>query len=77
MTGIGMFERQNKDMLNIELARTIHADRQREIEARLRIRRLFRRGPTPETIDKTWLPRPVAPPVRQDQRPTSTAAFSR
>jgi hypothetical protein len=73
MTASGIFNDENTVMLNIELARTIQADREREIEARLRDIRHLR--PTEPTV--------VQQPARQsirpnpDQRPASTAAFSR
>ena len=71
MTSFGMYERQNEHMLNIELARIIQADREREIEARLRQQRILRSTETPETARrKRWSIRPA-------QRPASTAAVSR
>ncbi len=48
MTGFGMFQRQTSHMLNIELARIIQAEREREIAAELRNRRLLR----PEESDR-------------------------
>jgi len=66
-----MYERQNKHMLNIELARIIQADREREIEAKLRQKRILRSTETPETTRKQ------SPSIRPTQRPASTAAVSR
>ena len=66
-----MYERQNKHMLNIELARIIQADREREIEARLRQQRILRSTETPDTTGRK------SPSIRPTQRPASTAAVSR
>lgn len=41
MTGFGMYDRQTDGMLNIELARIIQEDRERQIAADLRTRRLL------------------------------------
>jgi hypothetical protein len=58
-------------MMNIELARILQADREREIEAELRARRLVRSTdgtkPAPTTIR----------PGRGYQRPASSGAASR
>jgi hypothetical protein len=71
MTSFGMYERQNEHMLNIELARIIQADREREIEARMRLKRILRSTETPDTNSRQ------SPSIRQTQRPASTAAVSR
>jgi hypothetical protein len=71
MTDFGIYERQNSVMLNIELARIIQADREREIEARLRERRLLR------SSDSAANARTDGRVIRPSQRPASTAAFSR
>jgi hypothetical protein len=71
MTSFGMYERQNEHMLIIELARIIQADREREIEARLRQKRILRSTETPDTT------RRQSPSIRPTQRPASTAAASR
>jgi hypothetical protein len=71
MTGFGIYERQNAGMMNIELARIIQADRDREIEAELRQRRLLR------PAESTEIARADRRPIRPTQRPASTAAFSR
>jgi hypothetical protein len=73
MTGYGIFKLQNRVMLNIELARIIQADREREIEARLRDIRNLRPS------ESTYVQRSARQPIRPnpDQRPASTAAFSR
>ena len=42
MTEFGIYDRQNDVMVNVELARILQADREREIEAALRKRRLLR-----------------------------------
>jgi hypothetical protein len=61
-------------MLNIELARTIQADREREIEADVRSRRLL-------GIDRSMAVAKPAdrsrPTIRQGQRPASSGAVSR
>jgi hypothetical protein len=71
MTSFGMYERQNEHMLNIELARIIQADREREIEAGLRRERILR---SIKTQDAT---RRQSPSIRPTQRPVSSAAVSR
>jgi hypothetical protein len=71
MTSFGMYERQNEHMLNFELARIIQADREREIEAGLRQKRILRSIKTPDTT------RQQSPSIRPTQRPASTAAVSR
>lgn len=57
--------------MNIELARILHNDREREIEQGLRIRRLLRPVETPETS------RDQSRPMARIQRPASDAAASR
>jgi hypothetical protein len=71
MTDLGIYERQNAVMVNIELARIIQADREREIEAGLRHRRLLRPADSTETAHADRRP------IRPTQRPASTAALSR
>jgi hypothetical protein len=71
MTSFGMYERQNEHMLNIELARIIQSDREREIEAGLRHQRILRSMKTSDTT------RRHSPSARPTQRPASTAAVSR
>lgn len=71
MTSFGIYTSQNADMLNIELARILQADREREIEAGLRDRRMLR--PT----ETTEAPRPSIRSIRPAQRPASTTAVSR
>jgi hypothetical protein len=43
MTTFGMYDRQTRPMMNLELARIIQADREREIQSALRTRRLLRK----------------------------------
>jgi hypothetical protein len=70
MTSFGIYGRQNVDMLNFELARILQADREREIEAALRNRRLSR----PAETDAVLAP---SRSLRPTQRPASTGALSR
>jgi hypothetical protein len=70
MTGFGIYDRQNMGMLNFELARILQADREREIEADLRTRRVLR----PAETDAV---RPAGRSMRPTQRPASTGALSR
>lgn len=71
MTGFGMYGRQTGPMMNIELARIIQSDREREIETELRTRRLLRSAETTEsTPDTSRL-------IRRPQRAASTGATSR
>jgi hypothetical protein len=58
-------------MMNIELGRIIQAEREHEIQAALRVRRLIR--PT-ETTDTA---RPAAHVPNRLQRPASTGAATR
>jgi hypothetical protein len=59
-------------MLNFELARTIQADREREIEADLRSRRLLG---IDRSVAKTNSE--SRPTIRPGQRPASSGALSR
>jgi len=58
-------------MLNIELARILQADREREIAAALRHRRLLR------PVETTDAAPAVTRSMRPTQRPASTGALSR
>ena len=71
MTGFGRYDRQNERMMNIELARILQTDREREIEQELRIRRLLRPAETTESN------RDGSRPLARLQRPASGAAASR
>lgn len=71
MTGFGMYGRQTGRMMNIELARILQNDREREIETELRTRRLLRSAETTESIPTTWRA------IRRPQRPASSGATSR
>ena len=71
MTDIGMYRRHTRCMWNIELGRVIQAEREQEIEADLKRRRLMR--PTAST-DTT---RALTTKRRGLQRSTSTGAASR
>ena len=57
--------------MNIELARILQTDREREIEQELRIRRLLRPAETTESN------RSASAPAARLQRPASGAAASR
>lgn len=46
MTGSGRYGGQTESMMNIELARILQNDREREIEQELRVRRLLRPAET-------------------------------
>lgn len=71
MTSFGIYDRQNLTMLNIELARILQADREREIKVTIRNRQLLRSA---DTTDAT----PAASrSMRPAQRPASTGALSR
>jgi len=65
-----MYDGQNRRMMNIELARIIQADREREIQAELRARRLLRPVDTGDAALRVIRIRPA-------QRPASTGAASR
>ena len=69
-----MYARQDRRMLNIELARILLADREREIEAALRARRLRR---TDETAAVDQVNARDSRDVRLAQRPASSGAVSR
>ena len=71
MTGFGMYDCQTRDMMNLELARIIQADREREIESELRTRRLLK------SDDLGDAPRLTKADRRQVHRPASTGAASR
>jgi hypothetical protein len=71
MTGFGRFDGQTGAMMNIELARILHDEREREIEQALRARRLLR------TTEATDTPGPAPRTIRRTQRPASTGAVSR
>jgi hypothetical protein len=58
-------------MMNIELARILQAEREREIEMELRTRRLLRSAETAESIPAT------SRSIRQPQRAASTGATCR
>ena len=53
MTSSGMSGCQTGHMMNIELARILQAEREREIEMELRTRRLLRSAKTTESIPDT------------------------
>jgi hypothetical protein len=71
MTGFGMYDSQTRHMMNLELARIIQADREREIESELRTRRLLRNDAASDVRG------PKAADRRPVQRPASTGAASR
>jgi hypothetical protein len=71
MTGFGMYDRQTDPMMNIELARILQNDREREIEQELRVRRLLRSAETTESS------RDDSRPAARVQRPASGAAVCR
>lgn len=71
MTYFGMYRSHTRDMLNIEYARILQAERERAVEAELRQRRLLRSGETDETQPRD------ACTVRGPQRATSTGVVSR
>ena len=71
MTGFGRYMRHTPLMMNIELARILQDEREREIEQALRTRRLLRPTDTREAL-------PTAPPtIRRTQRSASTGVVSR
>lgn len=73
MTGSGMYGRQTDGMMNIELARILQEDREREIAADMRVRRLLRptdANPTPTRREPCAETRPL-------QRRPSTGAAAR
>jgi hypothetical protein len=71
MTGFGRYDCQTARMMNIELARIIQEDREREIEAALRARQILRPTETREPMT------PAPRTIRRPQRPASTGAVSR
>jgi len=71
MTSFGMYRRHTARMWNIELARIIQEDREREIEAGMRLRQLTRPNPSDEKANA------VVARTRRVQRPASTGAASR
>jgi hypothetical protein len=66
-----MYDRQNRRMMNIELARILQAEREREIETELRTRRLLRSSETTESTPDS------SRSMRRPQRAASTGATSR
>lgn len=68
MTGFGRYGGQTMTMMNIELARILQNEREREIEADLRNRRLLH--PT----DVGQPSRRIVPRIRPAQRPASSGA---
>ena len=71
MTGFGMYDWQTRHMMNLELARIIQADREREIESELRTRRLLQNDNAGDAA------RPARAGRRPVHRPASTGAASR
>ena len=71
MTSFDMYDRQTRHMINLELARIIQADREREIESELRIRRLLRKDDVGDAQGSAKADR------RPVQRPASTGVASR
>jgi hypothetical protein len=71
MTGFGMYDCKTRTMMNLELARIIQADREREIESELRTRRLLRNDHAGDAA------RPAKAEPRPVHRPASTGATSR
>ena len=71
MTSFDMYDRQTDGMMNIELARILQEDREREIAADIRARRLLQpRESTAPRRDPCAETRPL-------QRRTSTGAATR
>ena len=68
MTGSGRYGCQTGPMMNIELARILQNDREREIEQELRVRRLLR------PVETTESSRNDSRSVARLQRPASGAA---
>jgi hypothetical protein len=92
MTSFGMYDRQTRPMMNLELARIIQADREREIQSALRTRRLLRKDDVdadrrpagaderPTDVDRRPAgadERPTDVDRRPVHRPASTGATSR
>jgi len=71
MTSFGMYGRQTEPMMNIELARILQNEREREIEMELRTRRLLRSAETTESIPDT------SRAIRRPQRAASSGATFR
>ncbi len=71
MTCSGMYDGHTQLMLNIEFARLLQADREREIETELRTRRLLRPSDAVEPR------RDVSRDARTIQRRVSSGASSR
>ncbi len=71
MTGSGRYGCQTGPMMNIELARILQNDREREIEQELRVRRLLR------PADPAESDRDLQRPMARVQRPSSGAAVCR
>ena len=71
MTSFGMYDCETRRMMNLELARIIQADREREIESELRTRRLLRKDDIGDGRQ------PAKPDRRPVHRPASTGASSR
>jgi len=72
-----MYDGHDGPMLNIELARILQVEREREIEVELRARRLLRsasRDSKPGRADRSSRREPT---IRPDQRPASSGAASR
>ena len=71
MTGIGRYEEETSTMDLIVLARTIQADRERDIATEARRRRLL------STSEAAVQPAPAPRAISAPQRPASTGALSR
>lgn len=69
-----MYGRHHEHMMNIELARILQYDREREIEQELRIRRLLRPTEKPEPTESI---REESRPVGRLQRPAPGAPACR
>jgi hypothetical protein len=74
MTGTGRYWAQTERMDLIELTRTIQADKEREIEAAGRTRRLLAAD---EAAERTGWRQRWSRPSRARQRPVSTGTLSR
>lgn len=71
-----MFRRQTPTMMNIEFARILQADREREIAAALRARRLLEAGRVDTPTPSAPAPSAAAPSASR-QRPASTGVATR
>ena len=69
MTGFGRYARETIDMFNIELARIIQAEREQEIQAGLRRRRLLEGSDPKNPHDDRSIPAP-----RLQRRPSGAAS---